>query len=217
MFPSAELIIACPRCKALAKVSAGAPGSSEGVIIWSDGFQDAPFNERPPRVTRCGKCLGCFWTDEAQTLGYLLRGSTPHPEQAHWEDAPAIQPLDEAGLMNALEQGLDYSPELELELRVAIWWRGNDIFRVEDAPVGHATSTEAISNMERFLEMMAEGAEDLLLFRAEALRQLGRFQEVEASLQTVCCSDYAPAKNRLLELARSEDRKLRKLFDSPAF
>ena len=119
--------------------------------------------------------------------------------------------------MNALEQGLDYSPELELELRVAIWWRGNDIFRVEDAPVGHATSTEAISNMERFIEMMAEGAEDLLLFRAEALRQLGRFQEVEASLQTVCCSDYAPAKNRLLELARSEDRKLRKLFDSPAF
>ena len=187
MFPSAELIIACPRCKALAKVSAGAPGSSEGVIIWSDGFQDAPFNERPPRVTRCGKCLGCFWTDEAQTLGYLLRGSTPHPEQAHWE------------------------------LRVAMWWRGNDIFRVEDAPVGHATSTEAISNMERFIEMMAEGAEDLLLFRAEALRQLGRFQEVEASLQTVCCSDYAPAKNRLLELARSEDRKLRKLFDSPAF
>ncbi len=186
------------------------------MVIWSDGFQDAPFSERPPRVTRCEKCLRYFWTDEAQTLGHLLRGATPSPKQVSWADAPAIKRLDEAGLLDALAQGVAHSPELELELRVAIWWRGNDVFRVADAPVGHATSKEAVSNMEHFIEMMGDGADDLLLFRAEALRQLGRFEEVENSLQTVLCSDYAPAKNRLLELARAGDRKLRKLFDAPA-
>jgi hypothetical protein len=166
---------------------------------------------------RCGKCLRYLWTDEAHTLGYLLHEAALPPEQAHWADAPAIEPLDETGLFQALAQGIAHSPELELELRVAIWWRGNDVFRGADAPVGYATSTEATSNMERFIEMMSDGAEDLLLFRSEALRQLGRFEEVEASLQSVWCSDYAPAKNRLLELARAGDRRLRPLFDSPAF
>ncbi len=215
MFPSANRIIACPHCKEIAKISAGTPGLPVGLIIWSDGFQEAPLMERPQRVMRCRKCLQYLWTDEAHTLGYFLHDTAPSPEQANWADAPAIEPVDETGLFQALAQGIAHSPELELELRVAIWWRGNDVFRVEDSPVGHATSAEAVSNMERFIEMMGDGAEDLLLFRAEALRQLGRFEEVEASLQSVWCSDYAPAKNRLLELARAGDRKLRPLFDSP--
>ena len=89
-----------------------------------------------------------------------------------------------------------------------------DAFRIDEAPVGYPRRGDAIANMERFIEMTYGGDEDLLLFRAEALRQLGRFAEVEETLKGVGCSDYWPAKSRQLELIRGGDRKLRKLFAS---
>lgn len=128
-----------------------------------------------------------------------------------------VEPLDEAGLRSALAEGLAYTPELELELRVAIWWRGNDHARKQDrdesddvAPA--QKSADAIENMKRIIEMCAEGEEDLLLFRAEAQRQLGDFAGARQTLEAVCCSDYWPAKSRLLELIAAEDRRLRIMF-----
>ena len=99
-----------------------------------------------------------------------------------------------------------------MELRVLRWWRGNDRFRRDDAPIGHVTAPDAIENLERIVDMMKEGEEDLLLFRAEALRQLGRFEEAERTLDGVCCSDWWPAKSRMLELVGSRSRKLDILF-----
>lgn len=212
MLPGADLIIACPHCQALAKVFSLASGNSFGAITWTDGFQDMPMNPRPPRITRCHACGKAFWVGEAPPVGYLLPETETLPEKAAWMAAPHIEPLDEAGLFQAIEEGLAYSPELELELRVAAWWRGNDAFRVDDASVGFPTSPEAIVNMEHLLDLMKDGEEDLLLFRAEALRQLGRFDEIEETLQGVGCSDYWPAKSKQLELAKAGDRKLRKLF-----
>jgi len=75
------------------------------------------------------------------------------PEQVGWAASPALAPLDEAGVQQALAEGLGSFPELELELRVLRWWRGNDAFRCGDAPIGHPTSPEALANMERFIEM----------------------------------------------------------------
>ena len=89
---------------------------------------------------------------------------------------------------------------------------GNDCFRREDAPVGHVTAPDALENLERLVEMMKDGEEDLLLFRAEALRQLGRFEDAERTLDGVCCSDWWPAKSRMLELIGSRSRKLDILF-----
>jgi hypothetical protein len=60
--------------------------------------------------------------------------------------------------------------------------------------------------------MMANGEEDLLLFRAEAERHLGRFDAARQTLAGVGCSDYWPAKSRLLELIAAEDRRLSIMF-----
>jgi hypothetical protein len=212
MIPGADLIIACPHCEALAKVFSIMSGSPFGTIGWSDGYRDSPMMPAAPRIARCQSCTKAFWTGQAQSIGYLLPEQEGASRKPEWQAAPYLEPLDEAGLMQALAEGLGCSSELELELRVAIWWRGNDAFRRDDAPVGHATSPEAIANMESLIKLMHEGEEDLLLFRAEALRHLGRFDEMEETLGGVYCSDYWPAKSRLLELARAGDRKLRVLF-----
>jgi hypothetical protein len=66
--------------------------------------------------------------------------------------------------------------------------------------------------MERFIAMTENGEEDLLLFRAEALRHLGRFDEARLTLNGVGCSDYWPAKSRQLELIDAGSRDLSTLF-----
>ncbi|MDB6152033.1 MAG: hypothetical protein JWL90_486, partial [Chthoniobacteraceae bacterium] len=143
MISGADLIIACPHCEALAKVFSIASGNPFGTIGWSDGYRDSPMMPTAPRIARCQSCGKAFWTGQAQSIGYLLPEQGDTQQKPEWQAASYLEPLDEAGLMNALSEGLGCSAELELELRVAIWWRGNDAFRREDAPVGHATSPEA--------------------------------------------------------------------------
>lgn len=209
MFAGSDLIVACPHCAARHRLAIPEAAEVPGMITWTDGWQTAPGLSRPPRVTRCEACARSYWVGEAEQLGFLDR---QNPAHAEWMKATLIEPLDAAGVQQALDEGLASFPELELELRVLLWWRNDDAFRTGDAAVGHSTDAVAIANMERVIEMAAEGPEDLLLFRAEMQRQLGRFAEMEATLEEVGCSDYWPAKSRLLELAKTGSRKLDVLF-----
>jgi hypothetical protein len=212
MFAGSDLIFACPHCQALGKLTLPDAVEVPGMITWTDGWQTAPGLAHPPRVTRCPKCQRTFWVGEAQQLGFLNPGEEPSAEKPGWSEAPPFASLDAAGVQQALDEGLASFPDLELELRVLLWWRGNDEFRCADAPVGHSTSPAAIANMERVIEMTTDGSEDLLLFRAEAQRHLGRFEDMESTLYGVGCSDYWPAKSRLLDLAKQGSRKLDVLF-----
>jgi hypothetical protein len=171
---------------------------------------DAPMLPRPPRIARCPGCQAIFWTFLAPQLGYV-----PLDQESgagEFKEAPHLATLDEAGCFEALNAGLGAGPELELELRVFTWWRGNDAYREPDRTPGHSTAPEAVANMERMIEMTDGGDEDLLLFRAEALRHLGRFDEARKTLQGVGCSDYWPAKCRQIELLDDGNRELAVLF-----
>ena len=212
MLSGPDLVIACPHCQALGKLFTVESADMRGAVTWSDGWQDAPMMPRPPRITRCPKCAKIFWTWEAPQIGYAPPPEIATPEQAAWKDLPYLEPLDEAGVAEAIATGFAPSPDLEMELRVLRWWRGNDSFRREDAAVGHVSAPDALENLERLVEMMKDGEEDLLLFRAEALRQLGRFEDAERTLDGVCCSDWWPAKSRMLDLIGSRSRKLDILF-----
>ena len=215
MISGPDLIVACPHCQALAKIFTIESADMRGAVTWSDGWQDAPMMPRPPRITRCPACRKILWTWEAVQLGYAPPPEIATPEQAAWKDAPYLEPLDEAGVAEAITAGFAPTPDLEMELRVLRWWRGNDPFRFDHAPVGYPTAPDAIENMKRIVEMMKDGEEDLLLFRAEAQRQLGLFEDATRTLDGVCCSDWWPAKSRMLGLIDSGSRKLDILF-SPA-
>jgi len=211
VLPDSDLIIACPHCEAPARLFQLMAGNVFGAITWTDGWMDAPMLPRPPRITRCMACQKIFWVGLGRHLGFA---GTPGKDDAdeRWKDAPYFEPLDEAACFEAIRDGLGLNAELEIELRVFTWWRGNDAFREPQHPPGHPSSEEAIANMERMIEMAAEGDEDLLLFRAEAQRHLGRFDDARATLQGVGCSDYWPAKSRQLELLEVGSRDLGVLF-----
>jgi hypothetical protein len=211
MIPDADIVIACPYCAATARVFQLASGNTFGAITWTDGWMDAPMQPRAPRITRCHSCQKIYWVFLAPQLGFLPFDETG-AAAGDFKDAPHVAPLTEADCFEALREGLGAGEELELELRVFTWWRGNDAFREPQHPAGHPASPEAVANMERFIAMTENGDEDLLLFRAEALRHLGRFDEARQTLNGVGCSDYWPAKSRQLELMEAGSRDLGVLF-----
>lgn len=211
MFPDSDLVIACPYCDTPARVFQLTSNITIGAITWTDGWMDAPMMPRAPRITRCRQCQKIFWVFSAPQLAMIPLGERGEAA-GDFKDVPHVGPLNESDCFEALKDGLAPGIDLELELRVFAWWRGNDAFREPDHARGHSVSPEAIANMERIIELSADGDEDLLLFRAEAQRHLGQFEAARQTLMGVGCSDYWPAKSRQLELLDAGDRDLSILF-----
>lgn len=219
MFPDADIVLACPYCGSAARVFQISKHITIGAITWTDGWMDAPMMPRAPRIARCPGCQKIYWTFTGEQLAMIPLGETGEAA-GEWKDTPYLMALDEVGCFEALGDGLAANSDLETELRVFTWWRGNDAFREPDHAAGHPTSAEAIANMERIINITEGGDEDLVLFRAEALRHLGRFEEAVKALDYVGCSDYWPAKSRQLELIEAKNRNLAILFSPerpPAF
>jgi hypothetical protein len=211
MFVDADLVIACPYCAAPARIFQIASNIAIGAVTWTDGWMDAPMMPRAPRIARCPQCTKIYWVFTASQLTMIPLGATGD-EAGEYKDTPHLGPLNEADCFEALKEGLGQGGDLELELRVFTWWRGNDAFREPQHAAGHPTSSEAVANMERIIELTPDGEEDLLLFRAECQRHLGRFDDARETLNGVGCSDYWPAKSRQIELLDLKDRNLAILF-----
>ena len=211
MTPGPDAIFACPHCAALARLQTIEEADTSGAVSWTDGYQECADVPRHPNVTRCAACQKFYWLGEARQLGWYAPGIELPPELAGWAEAPMIEPLDETAYYEAIESGMAMNPEHELELRVHAWWRGNDRYRKPDANLSAAHDERQIANMTRMIELCEHGDHEILLFRAEALRQLGRFDEASEALYGLC-SDYAAARDKIGELITAKSRALGVLF-----
>lgn len=230
MIPGPDLVLSCPHCGALVRLFTLAQASPVGAVSWTDGYQEAPYSPRQPNIARCHSCNKLHWTVQASEVGMIEPKASPEqrevkfadfskaepvepgtPPPDAWLSAPQLRELDESGYLEALREGLWSTPDQELELRIHAWWRGNDRYRKADTGVRHPTSPEAIENAERLIELTKEGEHELVLFRAEALRELGRFEEAQSCLYGLC-SDYAPAREKLAELIQAKSRDLDIMF-----
>ncbi len=213
MTPGPDAVFACPHCNAVARLQTIEEADTTGAISWTDGYQEAPDVPRHPNVTRCAACQKFYWLGEAKQLGWYAPGIELPPELASWVDAPMIEALDEEGYYEGLASGMAMNPEHELELRVHAWWRGNDRFRKAGTQPAERDERDErqIANMTRMIELCANGDHEILLFRAEALRQLGRFDEASEALYGLC-SDYALARGKIAEKIQEQSRDLAVLF-----
>ena len=211
MIPGPDIILACPNCNALARLPTFDAIDPTGARSWTDGYQELPGVPRQPNVVRCHACSKVYWLAVAAQLGFLMPGEAGEGERAAWNGLPAVTSTDEAGYLEALREGLAAFPEQELELRVFAWWRGNDSHRNSKESGRYPTSPESIANAERLIELTEHGDHELVLFRAEALRQLGRFKEANDALYGLC-SDYNLARERQRELIAAGLRDLDVLF-----
>lgn len=211
MTPGPDAVFACPNCGAVARLAIIEEADTSGAISWTDGFQECPGIPRHPNIVRCHGCKKFYGLGEARQLGWYAPGIELPPEFASWADAPMMEPLDEAGYFEALDTIGELNPELELELRVHAWWRSNDRYRQPGASPSGDRDSRQLANMERMIELCAHGDHEILLFRAEALRQLGRFDEAQEALYGLC-SDYAAAREKITALIAEKSRDLAVLF-----
>lgn len=210
MIQGPDVVLACPHCQTLARLFTVASPDGSGCLSWTDGYQELPMTPAQPNVSRCRECKKLMWVAKCPPAG-MIEESEPKPEYEKWRELPYLEPVDEADYIEAVNSGMAELQEQETELRVFAWWRGNDRYRRLDGPGRYPKSPEAVANLEKLVELLKDGEHEFVLFRAEALRELGRFDEARDALGGLC-SDYALARERIGSLLDEESRDVEVLF-----
>ena len=213
MLQGPDVVLACPHCQTLARLFTVANPDPSGAVSWSDGYQEMPLTPAQPNLSRCRNCGKLMWVAECPPMG-MIDENQPLPEHEEWKKLPYLEPVEEADYLEALKSGMAAHPEQETELRVFAWWRANDRHRRDEGPGRYPTAPESVENLEKLVELLKDGEHEFVLFRAEALRQLGRFDEARDMLHGIC-SDYAIAKGKMSELIGKRSRDVEVLFAEP--
>ncbi len=194
------LILRCPDSDELVKLPTLASGSPFRMCqtrvldakCWSDEFVMHNLLLKTPRITRCGDKGQFFWTYDATEVN---PGSLVDEKTVLLADARHVRSLSEQEYLEAIDQGMGRNYREEVYLRAELWWAANKIVRNSKTEVltsPFSPGSKARKNLERLVELLTVGSpdksslkprDDEPLMRAEALRQLGRFDEARQVLQ----------------------------------
>ncbi|MFZ5538879.1 MAG: hypothetical protein ACOY5V_03950 [Pseudomonadota bacterium] len=174
--------------------------STGGAILWSDGMLDAPLLPEPPKIARCSGCSRLFWVDDAAEVGRIddpfyrsIRGEPPQAVAPEWKRAPLIREPDIDVLAEAITDPCFAARERRRHVRIALWHSlnlprrklpGNPRWENFWKPYWEQHGAEFerqygalfAPNLEALLEFFEEADPDDRLRKAEALRELGRFE-----------------------------------------
>lgn len=174
----------------------------------------APMLPKPPEITKCHACDSYYWISDAEQIAEvpspLTSSSGMHVDPA-WQEAPHVVELDEADYWLALAYGVTTTPKQEKRLRILVWWKSNDPYRHEPPPTDAAISEEAMLNIQKLVDLFDEDEPEEKLMKAEALRQLGKFDESITILRSVSDQELEGAQNRNSSLALAMSSQLAKL------
>lgn len=190
MTPGPTLVLASPCCGHLHRLATIASGNTFGATLWSDGKLDAPMLPAPPRIARCGGCRTLFWVGDAKEVGRIgiarpSTGKDGAPEVAsEWQQAPMIGSPDIDVLAEAVTDPRFAARDRWRHVRISLWHALNEPRRQRPGDKDQEQRAAAFQqrygalfaqNLEALLELIEETAPDGRLQKAEALRELGRF------------------------------------------
>ena len=215
MTPGSTHVVHCPSCDQLGAYPSIASGNTFGAVYYTDGRRVAPMLPDAPSVVCCGGCSGVFWLELATEVGeYSPWGSDVESIDPTWTCAARLVEPDEQQYLAALEQLVAAQPQRAREARLFAWWRGNDRLRGE-RPSGSNDTPQIISqrhaNMRQLIALLDTAEPSDQLMRAEALRQLGEFDQAVAILSKPFPHEHDTALSRLLGLCAQRDTVLQKL------
>ena len=219
MMPGPDQIIACPKCKGLARYMTLASGNTIDARVWTDGKMIAPMLPLPPTVVKCHHCAELYWRADAEQIGTVdrCRGADEQVNPA-WADAPIVEEPTEAGYYQALANGLAKDAKQERVLRVLAWRRRNDVFRDKPLKEAQGTSDNPVEwrkNLEALARLLTEEDVNDCLTKAEVLRELGKFESAKQVLNHATSTDGAAVVRQLRSLCDVRDTCVRELHSSP--
>jgi len=125
-----------------------------------------------------------FWVTSAPVVAELPFGASPPPS------VRPLRHLSAEELLQAIDQGLGDTQERLTWLRWHAWWAVNQVRRAEvrnpqPVAVGDFPSgSPQRANLEALVATMGAGSTETLLLKVEALRELSRFDEAQALLDS---------------------------------
>lgn len=195
MTPGPTLLIRCPGSDELRQVLTLGSGNTFGAKLWTDGYRFAPMLPEFPAITRCREDGPIFWVSSATQVGELSPWESSASAPKAWVEAPVVQHLSGEALLQAIAQGLGDTPERLAYLRLRAWWAANrgrhaaevpgEPVTVSDFPAGSADR----ANLEALAGALDEQVPHQRLLKAEALRELARFEEAERLLNSTSLDD----------------------------
>ncbi len=202
MTPGPTLIKKCTACAKFIEEETIASGNTFGARCWTDGKIIAPMLPDQLWLVMCPHCRSPLWLDELEVLAELpigaggkFRGQRPYVEPSF---------VDYLAL---IAKG-DPEPEKTRYLRIRAWWEGNERRRGGD-PEQVMTAHE-VTNLEALVADLGDDGENGLM-KAEALRELGRFDEARSLLASVKDPDLQAAAERIESLCDHGDPVVREL------
>jgi hypothetical protein len=213
--PGADIIRACPHCRAPARTPTYASIAFFGSSTWSDGahFTIPGF---PPPIVACAACHRCFQHRDAVTVASATLGDDDGARriQAEWGHLPYIREPDELEYYSALARGdFPATPAAQREVRLHAWWARNRPARTA-APLrldATSLSAEARDNLEMLVPLLSPDDEQDLLLKAEVYRELGRFVEAKQVLQALHSAAMPPIVPFLIALCDAGDSRVKEI------
>jgi hypothetical protein len=235
MTPGPTLIYECPHCQTLGSKRSINSGNTLGSLLWSDGYRHSPMLPDIPDLHECPECRKPLWTSKQEPIveedddldDFPLPCSrrrsdgpggprdatdppSPRPSRILRGSVPPLVVPKESGYYRALGLGLAESPADEAELRVRAWWKSNDRYRKAEhgaAPHPLERSDRWRKNLEAMLGLCDHVSRQYPL-RAEALRELARFDEALEDLDRTFPRPLMPFVERLRTLCRRRNHSV---------
>lgn len=210
-----DSVLQCPHSKSVVRQRNLASGNSARRVAWSDGYVNQPFFPEQPAITRCNHGP-IFWVSDAKVLGEIPLGKDAR-SPASWKKAPHVRLLTPREYLEAISLGLAKTPRQEKYLRMHAWWGVNESVRQskETGPANPFTNPSPDrENLESLLPLFDEKDPGELCLKAEAFRELGRFDEASELLKRKLPKEYRKAQKKMMEWTKNKEATAKKFFDA---
>lgn len=184
MLPGPTIIRECPHCNSPFKEWTMASGNTFRAKWWSDGKMVASMMPNQYSLVSCPSCNKPVWIEEAKLLDKLKPVGCFSDSKVQQEDENPVGAIEnqlkysKTATLAVYEEALaDLKSDAEKEryIRVRIWWLGNDIRR--NSGVATPLTDQEVQNLESLMPLLDGAKQNDILAKAEALRELGRFDE----------------------------------------
>jgi hypothetical protein len=209
MLPGPIRIMKAPGCKRPVKFLTISSGNTFRAVYWTDGKREAPMLRDNPLLRKAPEEDVLFWSHECEEIGSIGdRYQYNNEYNPEWEDLEFAQEPSESDYLRAIDEGMGFTLNKILYLRMRLWWIGNDGVRkkkVSGLPEIH------LANLWKLGGLLSEDNPDMRLLKAEVFRELGDFKEARRLLEFSFPEDHASAARQILELANAGDAKVQRL------
>lgn len=167
---------------------------------WTDGYMFAPMLLEQPDLIKCPHCEALLWIEGQEEVGEYDGNKIAHRE---YRSAAPFRELTLKDYLGYLEKG-DYPADRERYLRLQTWWTGNDEHR-RNTEVQMYMSEAEKANLESLIQLLDDEDQSDQLMKAEAYREMGRFDEAKEVLLQSDPSFAPEAGDQIWQLSVQRD------------